>query len=251
MESKQESKGLPLSIKGLVKKFADRTILKDMNLEIKSGDFVSVVGRSGCGKSTLLKLLAQLDAPTFGSVESDKLTIKEIKEYTRIMFQDSRLLPWKKVIDNVGIGLTGNWKLSALQVLEDVGLKDRANDWPSALSGGQKQRVALARALIHQPRLLLLDEPLGALDALTRLEMQQLIEKLWKQYGFTLLLVTHDINEAVLTSNRVILIEKGNIDLDLPVTIPRPRQDLTELARVEQIILDKILNLNRTVEYNI
>ncbi len=249
MNTHKKSSGLPLTIKKLAKKFDNRTVLHNLNLEIEPGNFVSIVGRSGCGKSTLLRLLSQLEQPTQGNISSNNLTNKEIKEHTRLMFQDARLLPWKKVIDNVGIGLNGNWQEYALQVLEDVGLKDRAYDWPSSLSGGQKQRVALARALIHQPRLLLLDEPLGALDALTRLEMQQLIEKLWKRYGFTVLLVTHDINEAVLTSNRVILIEKGNIDLDLSVNIPRPRQDLTELARMEQIILDKILNLNRTVEY--
>ncbi|MGZ2950003.1 ATP-binding cassette domain-containing protein, partial [Pseudomonas aeruginosa] len=112
-------------------------------------------------------------------------------EDTRLMFQDSRLLPWKRVIDNVGLGLRGDWRAKARQALRAIGLAERANEWPAALSGGQKQRVALARALIHEPRLLLLDEPLGALDALTRIEMQHLIEGLWREHGSTVLLVTH------------------------------------------------------------
>lgn len=131
------------------------------------------------------------------------------------MFQDARLLPWKTVIDNVGLGLRGQWRDAALQALDAVGLADRARDWPAALSGGQKQRVATARALIHRPRLLLLDEPLGALDALTRIEMQGLIETLWQQHGFTVLLVTHDVSEAIALADRVILIEEGRIGLDL------------------------------------
>jgi len=135
------------------------------------------------------------------------------------MFQDARLLPWKRVIDNVGLGLSGDWRPRAEQALAEVGLAERANEWPAALSGGQKQRVALARALIHQPRLLLLDEPLGALDALTRIEMQQLIERLWLQHGFTVLLVTHDVSEAVAMADRVILIEDGAIGLDLAVDL--------------------------------
>jgi sulfonate transport system ATP-binding protein len=251
MNTENNSKGLSLSISNLTIRFDSRTVLNNLDIQIRAGDFVAIVGRSGCGKSTLLRLLAQLETPSSGTISSNNMTHREIKEHTRLMFQDSRLLPWKKVIDNVGLGLNGNWKDHALQALEDVGLKDRAYEWSSSLSGGQKQRVALARALIHQPRLLLLDEPLGALDALTRMEMQQLIEKLWKKYGFTVLLVTHDINEAVLTSNRVLLIEKGNIDLDLSVNIPRPRQELTELAKMEQLILDKILNLDKNIEYMI
>lgn len=115
------------------------------------------------------------------------------------------------------LGLSGDWRPRALEALESVGTADRANEWPAALSGGQKQRVALARALIHQPRLLLLDEPLGALDALTRIEMQQLIERLWRQHGFTVLLVTHDVSEAVAVADRVILIEDGEVGLDLTV----------------------------------
>ncbi len=140
------------------------------------------------------------------------------------MFQDSRLLPWKRVIDNVGLGLSGDWQApGAARRWPPSAWATAPHEWPAALSGGQKQRVALARALIHQPRLLLLDEPLGALDALTRIEMQQLIERLWQQHGFTVLLVTHDVAEAVAVADRVILIEDGRIGLDLAVDLPRPR----------------------------
>src|SRR5690606_14268082 len=144
------------------------------------------------------------------------------------------LLPWKKVIDNVGLGLTGNWRERALEALAAVGLSDKADQWPATLSGGQKQRVALARALIHQPHLLLLDEPLGALDALTRIEMQQLIEKLWRQHGFTVLLVTHDVAEAVAVADRVILIEQGRIGLDLTVDVARPARRTDRVLPAEQ-----------------
>jgi len=160
------------------------------------------------------------------------------------MFQEARLLPWKRIIDNVGLGLKGHWRPKALEALEAVGLADRANEWPAALSGGQKQRVALARALIHQPRLLLLDEPLGALDALTRIEMQQLIERLWQQHGFTVLLVTHDVSEAVAIADRVILIEEGEVGLDLHVELPRPRvRGSHRLATLETEVLNRVLAL--------
>src|SRR5690606_39283643 len=125
-----------------------------------------------------------------------------IQDDTRMMFQDARLLPWKTVMDNVGLGLKGSWREDARQALAAVGLENRAGEWPAALSGGQKQRVALARALIHRPGLLLLDEPLVALAALTRLEMQQLIEDLWRRDGFTAVLVTHDVEEAVAQIGR-------------------------------------------------
>ena len=159
-----------------------------------------------------------------------------------MMFQDARLLPWKTVIENVGLGLKGNWKESAKRALAAVGLETRAGEWPAALSGGQKQRVALARALIHRPGLLLLDEPLGALDALTRIEMQDLIESLWQEHGFTVLLVTHDVSEAVAMADRVLLIEDGKIGLDLTVDIPRPRRlGSVRLAELEAEVLERVM----------
>lgn len=216
-------RGIPLALRGVARRFGEREVLKDIDLLVPAGQFVAIVGRSGCGKSTLLRLLAGLDQPSRGELLAGSAALAEAREDTRLMFQDSRLLPWKRVIDNVGLGLRGDWRAKARQALRAVGLAERANEWPAALSGGQKQRVALARALIHEPRLLLLDEPLGALDALTRIEMQHLIEGLWREHGFTVLLVTHDVSEAVAVADRVILIEDGEIGLDLPVELPRPR----------------------------
>ncbi|PAU63873.1 aliphatic sulfonates ABC transporter ATP-binding protein [Pseudomonas sp. PIC25] len=234
--------GLPLSLSGLVRDFGERRVLHGIDLQIPAGQFVAVVGRSGCGKSTLLRLLAGLDSPGAGQLSSGRRALAEAREDIRLMFQDARLLPWKRVIDNVGLGLSGDWRPRALEALEAVGLADRAGDWPAALSGGQKQRVALARALIHRPRLLLLDEPLGALDALTRIEMQQLIERLWQRHGFTVLLVTHDVGEAIALADRVILIEDGRIGLDLPVRLPRPRQrGSAAFAALEANVLERVL----------
>lgn len=237
---------LSIQLSNVQKKFGSSTILRSLDLTIPAGQFVAIVGHSGCGKSTLLRLLAGLDVVSAGSIQTSRnQNLKNAASQIRLMFQDSRLLPWKSVIENVELGLKGNSTKRALDALEAVGLQDRANDWPATLSGGQKQRVALARALIHNPRLLLLDEPLGALDALTRIEMQQLIEKLWQQHGFTVLLVTHDVSEAVSVADRVILIEDGAIGLDLPVPVARPRErGSAQLAALEAQILNRVLNRN-------
>ena len=142
----------------------------------------------------------------------------------RVMFQDPRLLPWRNILQNVQLGLPKSQHALAEELLEKVGLKEKAGQWPSQLSGGQRQRTALARALSHTPRILLLDEPLGALDALTRLEMQSLIERLWKEQGFTAILVTHDVSEAVQLADRIILLDKGQIAQSFQVNLPRPRK---------------------------
>lgn len=234
--------GTPITLEAISKGYGNRTVLDDLQLRITAGQFVAVVGRSGCGKSTLLRLLAGLETANSGTLLSGNAPLSHAKDETRLMFQDARLLPWKKVIDNVGLGLRGNWREDALQALATVGLADRANEWPAALSGGQKQRVALARALIHRPRLLLLDEPLGALDALTRIEMQGLIETLWQQHGFTVLLVTHDVSEAIALADRVLLIEDGRIGLDLTIDLPRPRRKgSAKLAELEAEVLARVL----------
>ncbi|EME1734075.1 ATP-binding cassette domain-containing protein, partial [Cronobacter sakazakii] len=190
----------------------------------------------------LFRLLAGLETPDGGELRAGNAPLANARDDTRMMFQDARLLPWKKVLDNVGLGLTGNWEPAARRALEEVGLADRANDWPAALSGGQKQRVALARALIHRPGLLLLDEPLGALDALTRLEMQELIVSLWREHGFTVLLVTHDVSESVAMAERVLLIEDGKIGLDMAVELPHPRHHGTpRLAELEARVLNRVM----------
>lgn len=234
--------GVRLQVHQLTKKYGTRTVLHEAGLAIEPGQFVAIVGRSGCGKSTLLRLVAGLEKPSGGGIAVDDEALNGLGEHTRIMFQDSRLLPWKRVIDNVALGLPKDRRDAALKVLAQVGLAERANEWPAKLSGGQRQRVSLARALVHHPRLLLLDEPLGALDALTRIEMHRLIEGLWQTHGFTALLVTHDVQEAVALADRVILIEDGRIAMDEVVNLPRPRSVGTPaFAALEKRILDRVL----------
>ena len=235
--------GTQLKIWDLTKTFGKSTVLKAVNLEIAPGESVAIVGRSGCGKSTLLRLIAGLETPSTGGVLIDGEPLRKLKRTTvRVMFQDARLLPWKHVIENVGLGLQHDWRSQAEWALEQVGLEERSGEWPSVLSGGQRQRVALARALVSQPRLLLLDEPLGALDALTRIEMQRLIEHLWQEQRFTSLLVTHDVEEAIALADRVLLIEEGHVGLDLPVTLPRPRQRASvEFAQLKEAVLERVM----------
>src|SRR5689334_5242166 len=157
--------GVEIRLTGLGKSFGDKRVLRDLDLVIHPGEFVAVVGHSGCGKSTLLRLLAGLERPSEGTVTIEGRQVAGQVAAARIMFQDARLLPWRRVAQNVGIGRRGDWRGAALEALGHVGLAERADDWPAVLSGGQRQRVALARALISHPRLLLLDEPLGSLDA--------------------------------------------------------------------------------------
>lgn len=234
--------GVRLNIQNLGKVYGQRQVLHNTQLTIEPGEFVAIVGRSGCGKSTLLRLVAGLEAPTHGQLQVNGQDVKGLCTDTRIMFQEARLLPWQRVADNVALGLPESHHDDAANVLTQVGLGDRLNEWPAKLSGGQRQRVALARALVHNPRLLLLDEPLGALDALTRIEMHALIEQLWRDNGFTALLVTHDVQEAVALADRVILIEDGVIALDerIDLTRPRSRGD-AKFAALEKRILDRVL----------
>ena len=238
-----DMQGTDLKILELTKAFGKQKVLQKLDLEVAPGEFVAIVGRSGCGKSTLLRLIAGLEIPTSGAVLIDGEPLGKLNQSARMMFQDERLLLWKRVLDNVGLGLRGNWKPMARWALEQVGLGDRANDWIATLSGGQRQRVALARALVSQPRLLLLDEPLGALDALTRIEMQRLIELLWQSQQFTTLLITHDVEEAVTLADRVVLLEAGGVELDIPIPLSRPRHrgDPMFAALVERI-LERVLN---------
>lgn len=236
------SHGVQLQLRRLSKRYGAREVLRSNQLTIEPGEFVAIVGRSGCGKSTLLRLVAGLEEASGGELLLNGRSVNGLHEDTRIMFQDARLLPWKRVIDNVALGLPRERRADAEAVLGQVGLGDRLHDWPAKLSGGQRQRVSLARSLVHQPQLLLLDEPLGALDALTRIEMHELIEGLWKRHGFTALLVTHDVQEAVALADRVILIEDGAIALDerVPLARPRSRGDAV-FAQIEKRILDRVL----------
>jgi len=236
-----------LKLSNIGKSFDHKEVLKKIDLQVNQGDFIAVVGKSGCGKSTLLRILAGLEQISLGSITVNGQELNGRNKMAKIMFQDGRLLPWKKVYDNVGLGLKlESQKQQIPIILEQVGLSDRSQAWPSELSGGQQQRVALARALIHEPQLLLLDEPLGALDALTRIEMHELIENLWREKQLTAILVTHDVEEAVALANRVILIEDGEIVLDLPNRLPYPRQrDNPIFSKLVSQILNKILGDRR------
>jgi sulfonate transport system ATP-binding protein len=247
--------GLSLTIRGLGKSFGDRQVLKSLDIHIPAGQFVAIVGKSGCGKSTLLRLLVGLEKSTSGEFwYGASPEEKHDQSAVRVMFQEPRLLPWAHILANVEVGLGRERKKSdardrAVATLEEVGLGDRRNDWPATLSGGQKQRVALARALVSHPRVLALDEPLGALDALTRISMQRLLERIWREQGFTALLVTHDVAEALTLADRVLIIEEGIVKHDMRVDIPRPRQrGGAEIAALEGKILDVLFGDSASIE---
>jgi sulfonate transport system ATP-binding protein len=226
-----------VTLRALTKRYGTRTVLDGIDLRIAPGEFVALVGRSGCGKSTLLRLVAGLEQADGGTVAIDGAGRADA---LRLMFQEARLLPWKSVLDNVALGLAD--RDAARAALAQVGLETRAADWPSVLSGGQRQRVALARALVHAPAILLLDEPLGALDALTRIGMQQLIESLWLRHGFSAVLVTHDVQEALVLADRVLVIEEGRIAHDIAVDLARPRQrGSTAFGTLERELLGRVL----------
>jgi sulfonate transport system ATP-binding protein len=242
--SQAASRGLPLTIRALRKSFGDNEVLRGIDLHIPAGQFVAIVGRSGCGKSTLLRLIAGLETIDAGSIGfGEDARPGDI----RVMFQEPRLLPWARVLSNVEVGLgrdraSSDAQARAERALTEVGLDDKRGQWPAVLSGGQKQRVALARALVSHPRVLALDEPLGALDALTRISMQRLLERVWHDQAFTAILVTHDVSEAVALADRVLVIEGGRIAHDINVEIPRPRRrGSADLAALEGSILRDLL----------
>jgi sulfonate transport system ATP-binding protein len=244
--------GLPINIRWLRKSFGSNEVLHGIDLYVRAGEFVAVVGRSGCGKSTLLRLLVGLDQPSGGELWfGEQPEQPRDPNAIRIMFQEPRLLPWANVLGNVEVGLGANRgsvdaRARAISTLRAVGLEDRRDEWPSVLSGGQKQRVALARALVSRPRVLAFDEPLGALDALTRISMQRLLERVWLDQRFTALLVTHDVAEAVTLADRVLMIEDGEIALDQRIDLPRPRErGSAEFAALEGGILRALLANSR------
>jgi sulfonate transport system ATP-binding protein len=191
-------------VDSVVRRFGDRVVLDGLELEIRGSEFVVLLGPSGCGKSTLLRLLAGLDRPDAGSVA--------VPRGRAIVFQNPRLLPWERVWQNVTIGLRGkDARNTALAVLDEVGLQGHARAWPKTLSGGEAQRVALARALVADPSLVLLDEPFAALDAITRLRMHGLVRALRHRHNAAMLLVTHDVDEAISLADRVLVMREGRI----------------------------------------
>jgi sulfonate transport system ATP-binding protein len=216
------------------KRFDDVAVLDRIDLVIPAGEFIAIVGRSGSGKSTLLRIIAGLEQASAGKLQStDRLAVA---------FQEARLMPWLKVAENVGFGLPAKDRARIVaDALGEVGLAGKAASWPLTLSGGQAQRVSLARALVRQPEVLLLDEPFGALDALTKLEMQNLVGTLWRAHGWTVVMVTHDVAEAVRLADRVIVLDGGQISesVTIPGRGPRSPED-GNLAALEARLLRRL-----------
>jgi sulfonate transport system ATP-binding protein len=213
-------------VRGLVKRFGDRAVLDGLDLSVRRGEFVALLGRSGSGKSTLLRVLAGTDTDVEGEAA--------VPGQVSMAFQQPRLLPWRRVWRNVTLGLaTDDPRGVAERALAEVGLAERAGAWPGTLSGGEAQRVSLARALVREPDLLLLDEPFGSLDALTRPAMHRLVLRLWRDHSTVhrtaVLLVTHDVDEALALADRVLVLADGRIAAEHRVTTERPRDVAPEL----------------------
>jgi sulfonate transport system ATP-binding protein len=198
-------------IRDLKRTFTLKGVLNGLDLDIAPGEFVALLGRSGSGKSTLLRALAGIDHEAQGTGEI------ALPPRIAVIFQDARLLPWMRVLDNVTLGLPAEARAGAALALEEVGLAGRERSWPHELSGGEQQRVALARALVREPALLLADEPFGALDALTRIQMHELLRRLSDRHKPAVLLVTHDIDEAIALADRIVMLDDGRIASDLRV----------------------------------
>ncbi|HZP49670.1 ABC transporter ATP-binding protein [Actinocrinis sp.] len=204
----------------LTRSFGDRTILDRLDLDIPAGQFVALLGHSGSGKSTLLRAIAGLDHDVTGSGEI------RAPQRISVAFQDSRLLPWRRVLENVVLGTPIRGQEAAQRgraALTEVGLSGRERAWPRELSGGEAQRAALARSLVWEPELLLADEPFGALDALTRIKMHTLLRELWERHRPSVLLVTHDVDEAIVLADRVLVLDHGRLSVDLTIDLPHPR----------------------------
>jgi len=221
-------------LRGLSRYFGDRAVLDQLDLDIAPGEFVALIGRSGSGKSTLLRVLAGLDPGTTGELQ--------VNGTAAVAFQEPRLLPWRRVTDNVRLGLRADdARTIARQVLDEVGLTARSGAWPLTLSGGEAQRAALARALVREPSLLLLDEPFSALDALTRISMHRLVLRLWAHHQPAVLLVTHDVDEALSLADRVLVLAGGRIAYSGRIDAPRPRdRDDPGLADLRSRLLTEL-----------
>jgi sulfonate transport system ATP-binding protein len=223
-----------VQVRDLVRRYDDRDVLGGLDLDIGPGEFVALLGKSGSGKSTLLRALAGLDYDVDGSGEL------VVPANVSVVFQDSRLLPWARVLDNVVLGLSDAGDRGR-QSLEEVGLAGREQAWPNELSGGEQQRVALARSLVREPELLLADEPFGALDALTRLKMHVLLRKLCAAHQPAVLLVTHDVDEAIVLADRVIVLDQGRIVAEETVELAAPRSSADPgFAAIRARLLDAL-----------
>lgn len=223
-----------LEIKNLYKGFEVvdgqmKYVLKNLNLSIQTGEFICILGKSGCGKSTLLNLLAGYLKSDIGEIRVDGDLVEGPDADRGVVFQHHALFPWFTVEENIGFGpkIKGKSKKEIKEVTEKyvdlVGLQGYADKYPNSLSGGMSQRVGIARALANDPRVLLMDEPLGALDALTRDNMRKELERIWSATGKTVVFITHSVPEAVYLADRVIVLKDGYVDMDLPITLERPR----------------------------
>ncbi|HEX3789208.1 MAG TPA: ABC transporter ATP-binding protein [Pseudonocardiaceae bacterium] len=224
IDAKVQTDQAAVRVRGLVKRFGERVVLDGLDLSVRRGEFVALLGRSGSGKSTLLRVLTRLD----GDVQGEST----VEGTVSVAFQQPRLLPWRRVWRNVTLGLRiPEPRATAERALAEVRLSDRAGAWPRTLSGGEAQRVSLARALVREPDLLLLDEPFASLDALTRLAMHRLVTQLWERHRPAVLLVTHDVDEALALADRVLVLEAGRIAAEHVPPRQRPRlaADLAEL----------------------
>ena len=223
-------------VSGLTRRCASGpAVLDGLDLHIAPGEFVALLGRSGSGKSTLLRTLSGLDPVTAGSVRRP--------DNMAVVFQESRLLPWRRVWQNVVLGQKRDEasRARAEAVLAEVGLGHRTDAWPLTLSGGEAQRAALARALVREPDFLMLDEPFAALDALSRLQMQRLVAALWQRHRCAVLLVTHDVDEAILLADRAVVLEAGRIRTDIAIPLDRPRRHTDpRFERFRQALLDAL-----------
>jgi sulfonate transport system ATP-binding protein len=226
--------GVVARVRGLHRSFGDRTVLDGVDLDIEQGEFVALLGRSGSGKSTLLRVLAGLDSAHDGDLS--------VNGEVAVAFQEPRLVPWKRVHANIALGLDGpDPQARTLAALEEVGLTGRRDAWPLTLSGGEAQRASLARALVREPDLLLLDEPFSALDALTRITIHRLVLDLWSRHEPGILLVTHDVDEALLLADRVLVLDEGRIAHESRVELPRPRRtDHPDLIRLRSALLTQL-----------
>ncbi|SDG30454.1 sulfonate transport system ATP-binding protein [Sinosporangium album] len=220
-------------LRGVRRVFGERAVLDGVDLSLAPGEFVALLGASGTGKTTLLRILAGLD----GADEGDVL----VPEVRTVVFQEPRLIPSKRVLDNVVLGLPRSARASGPAALAEVGLAGHARAWPATLSGGEAQRVALARALVREPGLLLLDEPFAALDALTRLRMQDLVAELCRTHRPAVLLVTHDVDEAIRLADRVIVLTAGTLSTDVRVALDHPRERTDpEFAALRRRLLEDL-----------
>ncbi len=230
-----------VALSGVVKRFGERIVLKNIHFYLQRGEFVVLLGASGSGKTTLLRILSSLDTATSGKLE--------VAQNRSIVFQEPRLMPFLRVRDNVRFGLSAaqGRAVDIEASLLEVGLTHRADAWPKNLSGGEAQRVALARALVRAPDLLLFDEPFAALDALTRLRMQELVLRLWREHRPGVLFITHDVDEAIALADRVLVLRDGELDVDVTLPAERPRDRTTDVFRKTRILLLQHLGVSESV----